>query len=270
MHLPPDVEMQLLRGTHPGMVSHYENHADHDLIQLRIPPPLVPGTEGAVFSIYLSAQLLFVLYPPWSGMDSLFQDLEERLGENPSPARTAVFLLDHLSRGDALVLQGLEEEITELEDALLSTTKNRDYLPAIMGFRRRLLALKRYYEQLVDLFDALVENENALAAEGELRYLGNIAKRIDRLHYGVLNLRDYVTQVREAYQSQEDIHLNNIMKLFTVITAICLPITMIAGWYGMNLQMPEYHWVFGYPLIIGVCLLVVGICMCWFKKNKWF
>ena len=93
---------------------------------------------------------------------------------------------------------------------------------------------------------------------------------MERLFQEVLNLRDYVTQVREAYQAQVDINLNHIMKLFTVITAIFLPLSLVAGWYGMNLQMPEYGWQFGYPAIIVISAVVVVGVILYFKKKKWF
>ena len=76
--------------------------------------------------------------------------------------------------------------------------------------------------------------------------------RVDRLFHSVLNLQDYVTEVREAYQAQVDINLNQLMKLFTVITTICLPLTLIAGWYGMNFPMPEYTSSIGYPMVIAL------------------
>jgi magnesium transporter len=83
-------------------------------------------------------------------------------------------------------------------------------------------------------------------------------------------ITDYVTQVREAYQSAVDIDLNRIMKVFTVITAIFLPLTLIVGWYGMNLQMPEYAWPYAYPAVIAVSVCVAGLCVAYFKKHKWF
>ena len=75
---------------------------------------------------------------------------------------------------------------------------------------------------------------------------------------------------REAYQSQVDISLNKTMKVLTVVTAIISPLTLIAGWYGMNLQMPEYHWSFGYPLVIGLSIAAIGLCIAYFRKHKWF
>ncbi|MDL2225679.1 hypothetical protein LJC20_05735 [Eubacteriales bacterium OttesenSCG-928-M02] len=186
------------------------------------------------------------------------------------PPRCFLYLLDRFTREDGQKLEGMETAITELENDLLTSTAKGDYVKRIVEFRRRLLTLKRYYEQLVALFDELEEEDSPLMPDSEDRYVKNLAKRIDRLHAAVLNLRDYVTQVREAYQSQEDIRLNVIMKVFTVITTICLPLTLIAGWYGMNFNMPEYTWSFGYPLIIGVAVLMVVVCVWWFRKNDWF
>ena len=94
--------------------------------------------------------------------------------------------------------------------------------------------------------------------------------RINRLYQGVNNLRDYVTQVREAYQAQVDINQNTLMKLFTVVTTIFLPLTLIVGWYGMNFNMPEYGWSYGYPIVIAISISIVVLCIVWFKKNKWF
>lgn len=131
------------------------------------------------------------------------------------------------------------------------------------------MALKRYYEQLMNVLDAMQESEHGLLDGHAMRfrlYFG----RVDRLYHSVLNLRDYVTQVRESYQAEVDISLNNIMKIFTVITAIFLPLTLIVGWYGMNLNMPEYAWAWSYPMVIALCVAVVLFCIAYFKKHKWF
>ena len=93
--------------------------------------------------------------------------------------------------------------------------------------------------------------------------------RVDRLNRNILNLRDYITQVREAYQSQQDIRLNEIMKLFTVITAIFLPLTLLVGWYGMNFKyMPELQWPYGYAIAIGISVFFVAGSIIYFKKKK--
>ena len=67
-----------------------------------------------------------------------------------------------------------------------------------------------------------------------------------------------------------DVKQNRIMTLLTVITSIFLPLTLIAGWYGMNFKyMPELNWKLGYPAVILVSIAIVVGCVRWFKKKKW-
>ncbi|MFV0411856.1 MAG: CorA family divalent cation transporter [Oscillospiraceae bacterium] len=166
-------------------------------------------------------------------------------------------------------MEATEETIASLED-MLATDKKIDYTAEISTLRKRLLKLKRYYESLFDSLVDMEENQNRFLTEGQLRYIHIVTNRADRLLRSVLNLRDYVTQVREAYQAQMDISLNQTMKLFTVITAIFLPLTLIAGWYGLNLAMPEYLFPYSYPIVIGVSLAIAAGCIVYFKKNNWF
>ena len=61
------------------------------------------------------------------------------------------------------------------------------------------------------------------------------------------------------------------MTVLTIVTAIFLPLTLIAGWYGMNFPgMPLLHWRYGYPVVVAVSLLVVAGLILYFKKKKWF
>lgn len=165
----------------------------------------------------------------------------------------------------------LEKKIVDLEDELLLDSRRKDYIERIVKLRKSLLALKRYYEQLLDIFSLIDINENNLFDSYALRSFRILAGKIDRLYHSVMNLRDYVTQIREAYQSQVDISLNKTMQFMTVLASIFLPLTLITGWYGMNFSsMPELNWDFGYPLVICISLSVAAICIYYFKKNKWF
>lgn len=174
-----------------------------------------------------------------------------------------------LIKGDINRLEEFEEAITATEDELLTSSK-KGCAAEIIAYRRELLRFKKYYEQLNQIFEEFIENEIGLIPKEDLRYFRILDSKLDRLFSHVLNLRDYVTQVREAYQAQIDIEQNSLMKVFTVVTAIFLPLTLIVGWYGMNLQMPEFSWKFGYLLVICVSIVVVVFCLVFFKRKKWF
>ena len=84
-------------------------------------------------------------------------------------------------------------------------------------------------------------------------------------------LHEYATQISSEYQAQVDILQNRVMKLLTIVTAIFLPLSLIAGWYGMNfIDMPLLRWQYGYPLVVIVSVLVVALLVWYFKRKKWF
>lgn len=94
--------------------------------------------------------------------------------------------------------------------------------------------------------------------------------RLDRYLGAVRNLQEVVSQLREAYQSQLSIQQNELMKLFTLVTAVFLPLTLLTGWYGMNFaHIPELTWRYGYPAAIVVSVVIVVLLLWRFKKKHW-
>lgn len=201
--------------------------------------------------------------------EKLEKELSAWPEEFPGPDRALELLIARMTSGDADILADIEEEVAALEERIIDK-KEGDYTAMISQLRKRLMVLHRYYEGLFEALEDMEENLNGLISKGVLKGLRLQKDRSDRYTRAVENLRDYVTQVREAYQHQLDISLNETMKLFTVITAIFLPLSLIAGWFGMNLKMPEPGFEGTYPIVIVVCLAVVFGCIWYFKRHKWF
>ena len=148
------------------------------------------------------------------------KSISSLLPEGYSNEKALYVFFVNLIHDDIKYLGNFESIITDVEDSAITNSK-QDYSSKIISFRKELLSLKRYYEQLDLILDNLCANDNKiLTPKG--KYIGIVRTRSRYLYY-VLNLRDYVTQMREAYQAQIDIEQNQIMKVFTVITAIFLP-----------------------------------------------
>ncbi len=247
----------------------FESHEGLDYIALNIPNPSNPQSEQEKVCIYFTKRLLvFVSREPEKIKKILAATLLAE-DENTALEKLLYDYFNALTINDHLLLDNIEQEIFELEENLI-TSRTEDYIKAIIALRKKLLIWKRYYEQLFLIGEAIEENENNLFSKKQLRYFRMQTNRIDRLFHTVLHLRDYATQIREAYQAQVDINLNDTMRLFTVVAAIFLPLTLLVGWYGMNFPMPELQWRFGYPMIIIISVIVVAICLILFKKRKWF
>ena len=191
------------------------------------------------------------------------------LGEKATINRLFFDFFAKLTGSDISLFDDLEKEIVELEQALI-TAQKRDCVKEIISLRKKLMILKKYYEQILDVLEGLEENENNIFDEKTIRCLNRLEKKTERFYENVLNLRESVTQVRESYQAQVDINLNHIMRIFTVITTICLPLTLIVGWYGMNFDMPEYNWNHSYGMVIILSIAVVSMSIIFFKKKGWF
>ena len=139
----------------------------------------------------------------------------------------------------------------------------------LSNINNELLTLFSYYDQLEDFCQELAENENEIFTEEELTIINLLSKRVERYGANIRILREYSNQLRESYQAQLDLHLNKIMKIFTVVTTIFLPLTLVAGWYGMNFtHMPELSWKYGYITVIILSIAIVVLGLCWFKKKK--
>ncbi|MBQ7549380.1 MAG: hypothetical protein IJT03_06725 [Clostridia bacterium] len=177
--------------------------------------------------------------------------------------------IESLIDGDNKHLEDIEFEINRLEDMVMSDYDFSDFNQLLLDYKKKLLVLRNYYEQLIDISEELYENENNIFVEDNLRYFKLFTEKSERLRSNVSLLRESIVQLRETYQANLDIRLNNTMKVFTVVTSIFLPLSLIAGWYGMNFRfMPELSWRFGYPLVFILSAAVVIICLCYFKKKK--
>lgn len=174
-----------------------------------------------------------------------------------------------LLREDVDELADLESEITDAELAAMVRYREND-LQRIFLYRKQLLRLKRYYEQLDTLLDGLAINENGLLTEEGVRYCQILDRRVERYRESVQNLREYVTHTREAYQAQLELEQNNLMRIFTVVTSVFLPLSLMVGWYGMNFSnMPELALPWAYPAFIVASVLVCGGMLLLFKKKCW-
>ena len=157
----------------------------------------------------------------------------------PGMERFLYDLLECAIAGDLSMLEEMEHRLNAVE--ITVTNEDPDIVPPELNeIRGDLVDLRIHYEQLIDLSQELEENENGFFREETLRYFHMFTERVIRLQTMVTGQREYVMQLRDLVQSAIDVRQNRIMTLLTVITSIFLPLTLIAGWYGMNFRyMPD-------------------------------
>ncbi len=187
----------------------------------------------------------------------------------PSLERFLYDFLEQIVKYDRDLLEHYDEELNKIELAIIQDKEN--VTPErVNEIRSVIRKLRIHYEQLLDFGQELEENENNFFKHDNLRYFRLFSNRIARLRDSTVAISDHAAQIRDIYKSHLDIKQNRIMTVLTIVTTVFMPLTLIAGWYGMNFKyMPELDSVWGYPIVILVSVLIVIGSLLFFKKKKW-
>ena len=194
--------------------------------------------------------------------------------QRPTPPGTpdafVTALLMALIQNDLPYIQQLETRLTNLEQAVLDNETGR-FLHQMSVIRKELNRANRFYAQLSDFASSLLEEAEDLFTSQSKKRMSHFLRRVENLRGETRMLHEYATQISSEYQAQVDIAQNRVMKVLTIVTAIFLPLSLIAGWYGMNFTgMPLLEWRYGYPVVVAVSALVVAALIWYFKRKKWF
>ena len=171
---------------------------------------------------------------------------------------------------DLLFLEKIDQEIAGIEEDVLEG-RTEDYSYRMLQTKKLIARFYHYYSQLAEIGQEILENQQKFFNDEELNAFRMYSDRVFRLSEETKLLREYAMQVQEVYQSEIGIRQNDVMKILTVVTTIFLPLSLIAGWYGMNFAgMPELLWRHGYAFVWILSILVVLLCVWYFKKKDLF
>jgi len=226
---------------------------------------------------------LFLLYKP--GLIITFEDVSTTLIDTlwqrltSTPATTTirnmgVYLtyatLDLIIDRFFPLLYKKDEILAELEDIAATRIPTPEEMNRLYAIKRDLLTLRRLltpYHELESAF-RLIQIDRKSAEL--IPYLSDLRDHITQAAELVDAYHDIAGSLNDIYQSALTNRMNDIIKVLTVISTIFMPLTFIAGVYGMNFQnMPELQATFGYPVVLGVMLTIVAGMLWFFRKKKW-
>lgn len=178
--------------------------------------------------------------------------------------------LEFLVKDDIVFLQSYEDSLNELEEDLLAR-KQDNFERRILQVRKELAVLGAYYEQLSDMGETLQQEAAERGWDHAELLFGLYDNKVGRLFDMVQMLKEYSNQLRELHQTRIGSRQNEIMQFLTIVTTIFMPLTLVAGWYGMNfVNMPELSAPHGYAIICLLCLVCLLLEFWVIRKNKWF
>jgi magnesium transporter len=189
--------------------------------------------------------------------------------EVTSPDQFLYHLMDLVVDNYTNVGDRIEVKIEKLEEDILMNTK-KSHLNEIIGLRSEILWLKKVLIPQKEVIATLNRKDLRLISEPLRKYFGDIYENAVKISETFDTFRDLMGNLREAYQSSIASRANEIMRVFTALTTIFMPLTFITGIYGMNFDyIPGLHWELGGIIAVFV-MVMVGISMFWyFRKKDW-
>ncbi len=168
-----------------------------------------------------------------------------------------------------IILDHIEDKLELLEELMLSN-KNEGISEEILIAKKKLIFLRRNIISLRDEMRKVKQKDFQLIEQSTYNYLDDVLDHLNYLTHGLDNLRDLITSLMELQMSVVSSKMNNIMKTLTIFATIFMPLTFLAGIYGMNFRfMPELEWKWGYPMVLGFMLFVTVMLLWFIKKRKW-
>ena len=253
----------------------FEEYDDHLYIVLKC--LLSEGEQFAVNNEQVSLLVLknFVIMFK-EKQDDLFLPVQQRIRTSSGKFRglgsdyLAYAILDYIVDQNFILLDLLDESITSLEDSLLTGEPKQDMLYKIQRLKREMIRIRRYVSPVRELLSEMLHSESELIHANTHIFLRDVSDHAIRVVESIESYREILTGLLDIYVSSVSNKMNQIMKVLTVFTSIFIPLTFIAGIYGMNFEyMPELKWKWAYPLTWAVFIVIPLILLVFFKKKKW-
>jgi magnesium transporter len=181
----------------------------------------------------------------------------------------AYCLIDAIVDGYFVVLEHLGDEIEAVESALV-ISPTPETLGGIHRLKRESLLLRKSVWPLREVISGLERTESQLVTDATHLYLrdayGHSVQVIDTME----TFRDMLAGTLDTYLSSLSNRMNEVMKVLTIIATIFIPLTFIAGIYGMNFKhMPELEWRWGYGVVLGAMAIASGGMLLYFRRKRW-
>jgi magnesium Mg(2+) and cobalt Co(2+) transport protein (corA) len=205
----------------------------------------------------------------------LFDSIKDKMSKNKGRIRKegtdylTHAIIDNIVDNYFIVLENLEEKIEDLEDDLVKKT-TLSTLDAIHFLKRELIVLRKSLWPLREAVSSLERSDSPLINKSTIVYFKDIYDHTIAIIDTVETFRDMLSGMLDIYLSTISNRLNEVMKVLTIIATIFMPLTFIAGVYGMNFKyMPELEFRWGYFCVLGVMLVIALLMVRYFKKKKW-
>lgn len=178
-------------------------------------------------------------------------------------------LIDIIVDNYFILTENIDERIEEMEQELFSKFRENQ-LEEIQETKKMLLHLKRQIIPLKESINTLEIMDSPLMEKGTKKFIKDIHDHLKQILDSLESEKDLLGMLMDIYLNRQSNEMNRVMKVLTIIATIFIPLTFLVGIYGMNFEyMPELHWKYSYPLVMGLMVVMVIAMFIFFKRKRW-
>jgi len=222
---------------------------------------------------YLSANVLITFEDISTGIfDSVLNRLATGMGKarERGPDYLLFLLIDKVVDTFYPLFEKIEEELFRLEEMIIEN-KSRDFSLDLLSMRKKILSTRRYVMPLKEEVRKLMIASPGMVERLTYDYVNDIQDHCVFLTSAAENHKEIINNLWEFHGNNKAERMNNVMMTLTVVATFFIPLTFIAGIYGMNFEyMPELGWKYSYPVLMIVMIAIAFAMFVYMKKKKWF
>tara|TARA_R110000868_G_scaffold4211_10_gene26583 strand:- start:40848 stop:41939 length:1092 start_codon:yes stop_codon:yes gene_type:complete len=207
--------------------------------------------------------------------DDVFNGVRERIKSKSGRIRTRgadylfFALLDAVVDNYFVILEHINQRIEGLEDEVYDNP-NPDVAHRIQDLKKEVLKVRRQIVPVKEIIGRLEDSESHLISKDTKLFLRDVKDHCIEINESLQIYREMSMSLMEMYMSNMSNKMNEVMKVLTIMASIFIPLTFIAGVYGMNFDnIPELHMQYGYPMVWGVMIAMFIAMLFYFKRKKW-
>ncbi len=246
---------------------------DHYVVAMMKMIRFTTELESEQLAIILLENTVISFQEPQSG--DAFDIIRTRLRQNKGRVRRldadylAYALMDAVVDLYFTTIEKIGDKIEDIEEAIISESNGKS-LHELYHLKREMIYLRKQVWPMRDMINNMVRSETTLINPTSDIYLRDLSDHVTRIIDTVETYRDLLSGIMDIYLSTNANKMNEVMKVLTIMSSIFIPVTFIAGVYGMNFDnMPELRTQNGYFITCGVMLAMIFGLIIYFKRKKW-
>ena len=257
----------------PNTLPKYDSFPNYDFFIFRTVDVNVSAHAAETYKIaaFLGSNFLFTVHRlPMRAVDDICSRLpgDRRILER-GPDFLLYSIVDQMVDAHFPLLEQIEEAVDDLQDRIFANAEE-SHLDELLHLKRDLNVLRRHSLPQRELLNQISRGDASFVQQQHLIYFRDVYDHMFRISETIDVDRDQMGGTMDAYLSVVANRTNEIMKVLTIFSAIMLPLSLIAGIYGMNFEhMPELRWLHGYPFALSLMLVTAVVMLTWFGRRGW-